>query len=106
MQEIRNSTLGLEAVDFVKEPDFERQLANHFDSIPLKILTSFIYGIELIGAMIMFTFVSYERSGAAGYYRTVINQLVAYVYGGVSCSIDFLNRSPRTHDDFLRAPNL
>jgi hypothetical protein len=104
VQEIRNSILGLEAVDFVKEPDFDCQFANHFDSIPLKILTSFIYGIELMAAMIMFSFVSYERSGAAGYYRTVINQLVAYVYGGVSCSIDFLNRFSRTHNDFLRAP--
>ena len=88
VQVIKNSTLGLEVVDFVKDQEREGQFANHYDSIPLKILTSFIYVIEVIAAMIMFSFVYYERSGAAGYYRNVINQLVAYVYGGVSCSIE------------------
>ena len=89
---IENSTEGLEVVDFVKEFNSESQFANgRYDSIPLKILTSFFYIIEVIAAMIMFSFVYYERSGAAGYYRNVINQLVAYVYGGVSYSIDFVN---------------
>ena len=89
---IKNSTEGLEFVDFVKDLNNESQLANgRYDSIPLKILTSFFYSIEVIAAMIMFSFVYYERSGAAGYYRTVINQLLAYAYGGVSYSIDFVN---------------
>jgi hypothetical protein len=90
---IRNSTNGLKIVDFVKEADSESQFANRYDSIPLKILTSFIYLIEVIAAMIMFSFVYYERSGAAGSYRTVINQLLAYIYAiGVSYSIDFINK--------------
>ena len=89
----RNSTNGLKIVDFVKEADSESQfIANRYDSIPLKILTSFFYIIEVIAAMIMFSFVYYERSGAAGTYRTVINQLLAYAYGvWVSYSIDFVN---------------
>jgi hypothetical protein len=87
VQVIKNTTLGLEVVDFVKDPEREGQFFNRYDSIPLKLLTSFIYLIEGMAAVIMFSFVYYERSGAAGYYRNVINQLVAYVYGGVSYSI-------------------
>ena len=82
---IENSTEGLEAVDFVKDFNRESKFANgRYDSIPLKILTSIFYIIEVIAAMIMFSFVHYERSGAAGSYRTVINQLLAYAYGAVS----------------------
>ena len=88
---IRNSTNRLQIVDFVKDADTKSQFANRYDSILLQILTSFFYIIEVIAAMIMFSFVYYERSGAAGYYRTVINQLLAYAYGGVSYSIDFVN---------------
>ena len=91
---IRNSTNGLKIVDFVKDADSESQfVANRYNSITLKILTSFLYIIEVIAAMIMFSFVYYERSGAAGSYRTVINQLLAYAYGiWVSYLIDFLNK--------------
>ena len=90
---IRNSSNGLKFVDFVKDSDSESQFANHrYDSIPLKILTSFVYIIEVIAAMIMFSFVIYESSGAAGHYRTVINQLLASAYGGVSYSKYFLNQ--------------
>ena len=90
---IINSTNGLMIVDFVKDADSKSQFANRYDSIPLKILTSFFYIIEVIAAMIMFSFVYYERSGAAGSYRTVTNQLLAYAYGvWVSYSIDFVNK--------------
>ena len=90
----RNLTIGLKIVDFVKDSDNENQFANRrYDSISLKILTSFFYSIELIAAMIMFSFVFYERSGAAGCYRSVVNQLLACAYGGVSHSIDFVNMS-------------
>ena len=86
---IENSTEGLEVVDLVKDFNSESKFANgRYDSIPLKILASFFYSIEVIAAMIMFSFVYYERSGAAGSYRTVINQLLAYAYGAVS----FFNR--------------
>ena len=81
---IGNSSIRLKVFDFVKDSDSESQLDNRYDSIPLKILTSFFYIIEVIAAMIMFSFVIYESSGAAGHYRTVINQLLASVYGGVS----------------------
>ena len=90
---VGNSSIGLKVANFVKDSDSESQFANRYDSIPLKILTSFIYLIEVIAAMIMFSFVYYERSGAAGSYRTVINQLLAYAYGvWVSYSIGFVNK--------------
>ena len=44
---IRNSTNGLKIVDFVLGADSESQFANRYDSIPLKILTSFFYIIEV-----------------------------------------------------------
>lgn len=90
VQVITDSTGELKVVDFVFESDTEIHYTNPYDSITLKILTSFIYSIEVMAAMIMFSFVSYERSGAAGYYRTVVNQLLAWLYGGVSYSVSLL----------------
>ena len=88
---IENSTEGCcFCEDFISESQFAN---GRYDSIPLKILTSFFYSIEVIAAMIMFSFVHYERIGATGSYRTVINQLLACGYGGVSYSIDFSNKS-------------
>ena len=82
---IKSSTEGMEVVDFLRDTDSESQFTNgRYDSIPLKIMASFFYIIEVMAAMIMFSFVYYERSGAVGSYRTVINQLLAYVYGAVS----------------------
>ena len=53
-------------------------------SISLKMITVGIYVIELTCTLVMFSFVVYERSGFAGAYRSIINQLLAYFYGGVS----------------------
>ena len=50
---IRNSSIRLKVFDFVKDSDSESQLDNRYDSIPLKILTSFFYIIEVIAAMII-----------------------------------------------------
>ena len=50
------------------------------------------FNLEVMAALIMFSFVSYERSGAAGYYRTVVNQLLAWLYGGVSFFFLFFKR--------------
>ena len=68
---------------------FENQTTNAeewidpYDSVWLKILTFFIYIVEVTAALIMITFVYYETSGYAGHYRTLINQLLSYFYGGV-----------------------
>ena len=53
-------------------------------SILLKLITVGIYVIEVTCALVGFSFVVYERNGFAGAYRSIINQLLAYFYGGVS----------------------
>ena len=55
-----------------------------YNSIPLKLFTIIIYIIELWASMIMLIFVSYEKKGLFGHYRTVINQLLSFGYGAVS----------------------
>ena len=54
-----------------------------YNSIWMKILTVAIYVIEVVAAFVMFAFVAYETGGLAGNYRTVINQLLSYLYGAV-----------------------
>ena len=67
---------------------FEKEIKQHHIidpySILLKLITVGIYVIEVAGALVGFSFVVYERSGFAGAYRSIINQLLAYFYGGVS----------------------
>ena len=59
-----------------------------FDSLWLKLMTLLVYSIELVDSVIMMAFVVYETNGLAGHYRTLINQLLSHLYGGVSiCEI-------------------
>ena len=55
-----------------------------FDSLWLKLMTLLVYSIELVDSVIMMAFVVYETNGLAGHYRTLINQLLSHLYGGVS----------------------
>ena len=66
------------------EPEEIEVLTDPYNSIPLKLLTIIIYIIELWASMIMLIFVSYEKKGLFGHYRTVINQLLSFGYGAVS----------------------
>ena len=59
-----------------------------FDSLWLKLITLLVYSIELVDSVIMMAFVVYETKGFAGHFRTLINQLLSLLYGGVSiCEI-------------------
>ena len=59
-----------------------------FDSLWLKLMTLLVYSIELVDSVIMMAFVVYETKGFAGHFRTLINQLLSLLYGGVSiCEI-------------------
>ena len=58
-------------------------ISDPYDSIWLKLLTVFVYIVELITSIIMVAFVSYEAQGLAGHYRTLINQLLSCLYGMV-----------------------
>ena len=55
-----------------------------FDSIWLKLLTILVYTVEIIASIVMLAFVAYETQGLAGHFRTLINHLLSYLYGGVS----------------------
>ena len=53
-----------------------------YDSIWLKLGTIFISAAEIVASIIMVAFVIYETR-VYGHYRTLINQLLSYLYGGV-----------------------
>jgi hypothetical protein len=55
-----------------------------YDSIWLKLLTILVYHVEVIASLVMLAFVAYEAKGLAGHFRTLINHLLSYLYGGVS----------------------
>ena len=55
-----------------------------YDSIWLKLITILVYIVEVIASMVMVAFVTFETQGYAGHYRTLINQLLSYLYGAVS----------------------
>ena len=55
-----------------------------YDSIWLKLITILVYIVEVIASTVMVAFVTFETQGYAGHYRTLINQLLSYLYGGVS----------------------
>ena len=76
-------------------------------SIQLKLITVFIYMIEVTCALVMFSFVVYERSGFAGAYRSIINQLLAYFYGGVSSVLFSTEKSQFENlgEKILKFPN-
>ena len=54
-----------------------------FDSNLLKLITFITYVVEILAALIMLAFVVFETRGLAGHYRTLINQLLSCLYGGV-----------------------
>ena len=55
-----------------------------FDSIGLKIVTIIVYAVVIFASLIMLAFVDHETRGFFGHFRTLINQLLSYLYGGVS----------------------
>ena len=54
-----------------------------FDSVWLKVATTVVYAVEVLASVIMMAFVVYETNGYNGHFRTLINQLLSHLYGGV-----------------------
>ena len=54
-----------------------------YGSVCLKLITILFYVVEVNASMVMVAFVAFETQGLAGHYRTLINQLLSYLYGGV-----------------------
>ena len=64
-----------------------------FDSVWLKIVTTVVYAVEVLASVIMMAFVVYETNGYNGHFRTLINQLLSHLYGGVGyiCECSSIN---------------
>ena len=60
-----------------------------YDSFWLKIITVGVYMVEIFSSTVMIAFISFERD--YGHYRTLINQLLSYLYGAVIVLISFLS---------------
>ena len=54
-----------------------------FDSPALKILTGVAYTVGVLASIPILAFVVYETRGYAGHFRTVMNQLLSFIYGVV-----------------------
>ena len=63
--------------------EIDKSLVDPYDSTWLKLITILVYVVEVIASMVMVAFVAFETQGLAGHYRTLINQLLSYLYGGV-----------------------
>ena len=55
-----------------------------YNSFWLKLATFGVYFVELISSVTLIAFVVYETNGYAGHYRTLINQLLSFLYAAVS----------------------
>ena len=64
--------------------EFNNDWIDPYDSIWLKLLSVIIYAMEIFESIVMITFINYENAGLFGHYRTLINQLLSHLYGGVS----------------------
>ena len=64
--------------------EFKNDWIDPYDSIWLKLLSVIIYAMEIFESIVMITFINYENAGLFGHYRTLINQLLSHLYGGVS----------------------
>ena len=54
-----------------------------FDSTTLRLLTVIVYIIDVLASIPLLYFVAYETGGCAGHFRTVINQLLSFLYAAV-----------------------
>ena len=65
------------------EPEVIEEWIDPFDSTKLRLLTLIVYIIDISASIPLMYFVAYETSGYAGHFRTVLNQLVSFLYGAV-----------------------
>ena len=70
-------------VTFEKDQEKEKiEFIDPYNSIWLKLITVLVYIVELLSSGICCAFVIYEQD--YGHYRTLINQLIGYLYKVVS----------------------
>ena len=68
----------------VTKSEINNDWIDPYDSTWLKLLSIIIYAMEIFDSIVMVAFVNYETAGLFGHYRTLINQLLSHLYGGVS----------------------
>ena len=71
---------------------FEEEWGDPYDSIWLKFATICIYTVDVLASLVMLAFVSFETEGLFGHYRTLINQLLSHLYGGVSATLSYFSQ--------------
>ena len=80
---VGNETCGWNLVTFEKDQEEEKiEFIDPYNSIWLKLITVLVYIVELLSSVICYAFVIYEQD--YGHYRTLINQLIGYLYKVVS----------------------
>ena len=89
--------LWFEKDNNLTKTEFNNDWIDPYDSIWLKLLTVTLYTIEIFESLIMITFVNYETAGYFGHYRTLINQLLSHLYGGVSIFLRLCWPMPPIH---------
>ena len=80
---VGNETCDWNLVTFEKDQEKDKiEFIDPYDSIWLKLITVLVYIVELLSSGICYAFVIYEQD--YGHYRTLINQLIGYLYKVVS----------------------
>ena len=80
---VENETFDWNLVTFEKDQEKDKiEFIDPYDSIWLKLITVLVYIVELLSSGICYAFVIYEQD--YGHYRTLINQLIGYLYKVVS----------------------
>ena len=70
-------------INLTESEMFNKTWVDPFDSVWLRLGSILVYVIEVLESVIMMAFVVYETNGYNGHYRTLINQLLSHLYGGV-----------------------
>ena len=84
MDEQKLSQLNLTSLTLASfEPEVIEEWIDPFDSTTLRLITFIVYFIGVLASIPLFYFVIYETEGYAGHFRTVINQLLSFLYGEV-----------------------
>ena len=80
---VENETCEWNQVTFEKDQENDKiEFIDPYNSIWLKLITVLVYIVELLSSAICYAFVIYEQD--YGHYRTLINQLIGYLYKVVS----------------------
>ena len=80
---VENETFDWNLVTFKKDQEkYKIEFIDPYNSIWLKLITVLVYIVELLSSAICYAFVIYEQD--YGHYRTLINQLIGYLYKVVS----------------------